>query len=75
MFPPRQCRLARPLADDDRPVVEGDVFEVLRKVQRGEFASPRQLDPSIDRALEAVCVGAMATRPEDRYASCRALAP
>ncbi len=35
---------------------------------------PRQLDPSIDQALEAVCLKAMATQPEDRYASCRALA-
>ena len=35
---------------------------------------PRQLDPTIDRALEAVCLKAMALRPEDRYASPRALA-
>ena len=30
--------------------------------------------PSIDPALEAVCLKAMATKPEDRYGSCRALA-
>ena len=30
-------------------------------MQRGEFPPPRQLDPSIDRALEAVCLKAMAT--------------
>ena len=47
---------------------------MLRQVQRGEFPPPRQLDPSIDRALEAVCLKAMATEPEDRYATCRALA-
>ena len=52
-----------------RPPFEGDdVGEVLRKVQRGEFRPPRQLDPSIDKALEAVCLKAMAARPEDRYA-------
>jgi serine/threonine-protein kinase len=51
-----------------------DVGEVLRKVQRGEFAPPRQRDASIDRALEAVCLKAMALKPEDRYASCRLLA-
>jgi serine/threonine protein kinase len=39
----------------------GDVGEVLRKVQRGDFPPPRQLDPSIDKALEAVCLKAMAT--------------
>ena len=57
-----------------RAPFDGDVGDVLRKVQRGEFPPPRRLDPSIDKALEAVCLKAMATKPEDRYASCRALA-
>ena len=57
-----------------RPPFEGDVGDVLRAVQRGEFPPPRKLDPSIDRALEAVCLKAMAMKPEDRYASCHALA-
>src|SRR5262249_52090216 len=57
------------------PPQEGDdIGEVLRKVQRGEFTPPRQFDPSIDKALEAVCLKAMALKPEDRYASGRALA-
>ncbi len=53
---------------------EDDVGEVLRRVESGEFAPPRQVDPTVDRALEAVCLKAMALQPEDRYASCRALA-
>jgi eukaryotic-like serine/threonine-protein kinase len=58
-----------------KPPYEGDdVGEILRKVQRGEFAPPRRLDPSIDKALEAICKKAMAQKPEDRYSSCRALA-
>ncbi len=58
-----------------RPPFEGeDIGEVLRKVQRGDVTPPRQVDPSLDKALEAVCMKAMATNPEDRYASCRALA-
>ena len=58
-----------------RPPFEGDdLGELLRKVQRGDFARPRQVDPSIDKALEAVCLKAMATKPDDRYASCRGLA-
>jgi serine/threonine-protein kinase len=57
-----------------KPPFEGDVGEVLRAVQRGAFPVPRRLDPSVDAALEAVCVKSMANKPEDRYASCRALA-
>jgi serine/threonine protein kinase len=58
-----------------RPPFEGnDLGEMLRKVQGGEFARPRQLDPSLDKALEAVCLKAMALNSEDRYPSCRALA-
>jgi serine/threonine-protein kinase len=58
-----------------RPPVEGeDVGEVLRAVQRGDFPPPRRLDPAIDPALEAACLKAMALRPEDRYATPRALA-
>jgi eukaryotic-like serine/threonine-protein kinase len=54
-----------------RPPVEGDdVGEVLRKGQRGELAASRELDP----ALEAVCRKAMATNPDARYVTCRALA-
>ena len=58
-----------------RPPFEGeDIGEVLGKVQRGDFVPPRSLDPAIDPALEAVCLKAMALKPEDRYATCRALA-
>jgi serine/threonine-protein kinase len=58
-----------------RPPVEGeDIGELLRRVQRGEFARPRQIDPAIDPALEAVCLKAMATQPGERHPSCRALA-
>jgi serine/threonine-protein kinase len=58
-----------------RPPLEGDdIGELLRRAQRGEFPPPRRLDPAIDKALEAVCLKAMATRPEDRYASPRLLA-
>jgi serine/threonine-protein kinase len=56
------------------PVEGDDVGAVLRAVQKGDFPPPRRLDPAIDRALEAVCLKAMALRPEDRYSSPRALA-
>jgi serine/threonine-protein kinase len=56
------------------PVKSDDVGAVLRAAQKGEFPQPRQLDASIDRALEAVCLTAMALKPEDRYATPKALA-
>ncbi len=52
---------------------DGDVAEVLKNVQRGEFRPPRQVDPTVDPALEAVCLKAMALEPADRYASPKAL--
>ena len=43
-------------------------------MQRGEFTQPRKIDPSLDKAIEAICMKAMSLEPADRYASCRALA-
>ncbi|HKI16956.1 MAG TPA: serine/threonine-protein kinase, partial [Isosphaeraceae bacterium] len=57
-----------------KPPFEGDVAEIIRGVQKGGFRPPRAVDPSIDRALEAVCLKAMALKPDDRYASPKALA-
>ena len=52
----------------------GELADMLRDVSRGAFRPPRQIDPSIDRALEAICKKAMAFQPGDRYTACRALA-
>ena len=61
-----------------RPPVQGEQDEsiatVLEKVQRGAIAPPRSLNPNIPRALEAVCLKALALRPEERYPSAKALA-
>jgi serine/threonine protein kinase len=58
-----------------RPPFEGgDVGDVLRAVRVGDFPPPRAVDPAVDRALEAVCLKAMALKPEDRYATPKALA-
>jgi serine/threonine-protein kinase len=56
------------------PVEGQDAGEVLRKVQRGDFAPPRQVKRGVPAALEAVCLKAMALRPGDRYGTARALA-
>ena len=58
-----------------RPAFEGeDVGAILQAVQKGNFPAPRQLDPSIERPLEAICLKAMALKPEDRYPAVRSLA-
>ena len=48
-----------------------DVFTLLGKIRAGNFPPPRSVDPTIDPALESVCLKAMALTPGDRYASCR----
>jgi WD40 repeat protein len=58
-----------------RPSVEsGDIPEMLRKVQQGDWRPPRRVKPDVPQALEAVCCKAMALRPEDRYTSALDLA-
>jgi serine/threonine-protein kinase len=57
-----------------RMSVSGTVREMLDAVKRGDVTPPRRHDPSLDRALEAIVLKAMAQRPEDRYATPRALA-
>ena len=58
-----------------KPPFDGeDIGEILRAVQEGQFLRPSRLDPSLDSALEAVCLKAMATKPADRYPTPKALA-
>jgi tetratricopeptide (TPR) repeat protein/tRNA A-37 threonylcarbamoyl transferase component Bud32 len=56
------------------PFTGSDKGEVLRQVQRGEVVPPRKLMPTTPAALEAVCLKAMALRPEDRYTTALDLA-
>ncbi len=51
-----------------------DVTALLERVKLGEFPPPRQVNPRVPHALQAVCMKAMARRAEDRYASASALA-
>jgi WD40 repeat protein/serine/threonine protein kinase len=50
------------------------VQEVLRQVIDGVFPRPRVALSTFPAALEAVCLKAMARRPEDRFGSARELA-
>ena len=56
------------------PFPQEDIGVVLAKVQKGDFLPPRQVNARVPRALEAVCLKAMALKSADRYASCRELA-
>ena len=56
------------------PFPSGDVAEVLHRVGHGVFPAPRRLRRSIDARLEAICLKAMALKPEDRHATVLELA-
>ena len=47
---------------------------LLERVQRGHFAHPRKQFASIPGRLEAICLRAMANKPEKRYATASDLA-
>ena len=56
---------------------EGSSFrgaDRLKAVREAAIVPPRGRDPRLPRALEAVCLKALAARAQDRYASARALA-
>ena len=61
--PLRACSPARP------PYHGPKVGEIMEKVKRCEFPPPRQVKPGRPEPLEAICLKAMARRPEDRYAT------
>jgi tetratricopeptide (TPR) repeat protein/tRNA A-37 threonylcarbamoyl transferase component Bud32 len=52
----------------------GPTDEILRRVAREEPEPPRRLIPEVPKALEAVCLMALAKRPSDRYGTAGELA-
>ena len=55
------------------PFGDRQVSEVLQAACRGDFPPPRRANPRVPPALEAVCLKAMALRPEDRYPDAAAM--
>jgi tetratricopeptide (TPR) repeat protein/tRNA A-37 threonylcarbamoyl transferase component Bud32 len=47
---------------------------LLQQVQRGAVVRPRHVKPAVPLALEAICIKAMALKPEERYATALDLA-
>jgi eukaryotic-like serine/threonine-protein kinase len=56
------------------PFEDDSLQVILRKVKAGQFSPPRLVQPGVDRALEAVCLKAMALEPAGRYSSAQAVA-
>ena len=47
--------------------------DAQQKVISGDILRPRSINPGLASALEAICLKAMASKPEDRYESVKAL--
>jgi hypothetical protein len=58
----------------NQPPLRGEVPEVLRRAREGSWQPPRQVNPAVPAALDAICRKAMALRPDDRYGSALDLA-
>ncbi|QDV34063.1 serine/threonine-protein kinase [Tautonia plasticadhaerens] len=63
-----ECLTGRPPYDGSAPL------ETLVRVLEGEPPQPRQLNPTIPRPLEKICLKCLEKDPGDRYASARDLA-
>lgn len=51
---------------------QGRMMEVLTKIVRGQFARPSELNPAIPKALETICLKAMALEASERYQTAEA---
>ncbi len=51
------------------PLSKGDWPELQQRIQQGDFPSPLQIRSDVPKALNAICLRAMAIVPSDRYAS------
>lgn len=56
------------------PFTDHELSIILKKVREGDFPPPKSVDNSIPPQLNAICLKAMALRPEDRYKSADFLA-
>ena len=56
------------------PYESGGATDAREEAGAGRPMRPRQIDPKIPRAIEAICLKAMSERREDRYASAEEVA-
>ncbi len=57
-----------------RPVRDGSMDEILEQIRTEEPRPPRQLDDTIPKELDRICLKALAKRLGDRYSTARDLA-
>ena len=62
------------LFTNQSPFSKGDREELLARIGRGDFPSPRTINPRVPRPLEAICLKAMACKQIDRYPTPHSLA-
>lgn len=53
---------------------QGKFFEMLQRARKNEFEAPRSANAMVPKELEAICLKAMATEPNDRYQRAETLA-
>jgi eukaryotic-like serine/threonine-protein kinase len=58
----------------DRRPFQGGAKDVLQMVRAGRYDPPRQVEPRVPQALDAICRRAMAVEPSHRYQSALNLA-
>jgi formylglycine-generating enzyme required for sulfatase activity len=56
------------------PIEKAETFEMLCRARECDFPAPRQVNPTVPPALEAICLKAMSNSPDSRYPTPRALA-
>ena len=57
-----------------QPIQKGKVVDMLKRVVAAEYPPPRAVDPTLSRALEAICLKAMAHDRANRYPTALSLA-
>ena len=62
------------LLTGQRSICSRDRSEALQRAQAGQFTAPRMLQADAPKALEAICLKAMAFEPSQRYAAADELA-
>ncbi len=56
------------------PFPRDDIGKIMSAVKEGRFKKPREVKPNVPRALESICLRAMAVQPVNRYTTVTAMA-